>query len=99
MTLVVAERPESWSAAHQLIKEYAASLQLDLSFQEFDRELAALADEYGPPTGHFVLACDESDGERFVGCGGFRRLSEALCEMKRLYVVPSHRGRGLGRIL
>jgi len=85
-----------WAEARRLVQEYAASLGVDLSFQDFDREIASLEHEYGPPDGHFLLAVDD---ERFVGCGGFRRLTAESCEMKRLYVAPAARGTGAGRAL
>jgi len=88
--------PEQWAAARALVEEYAASLQLDLDFQNFDDEIASLPREYGPPDGCFVLAA--TDG-RFVGCGGVRRHDEAACEMKRLYVRPDARGGGIARLI
>jgi ribosomal protein S18 acetylase RimI-like enzyme len=71
-----------------LFREYADSLGVDLSFQGFEEELAAL------PTGYDVLLVAGSDG-----CVGVRRFEEGVCEMKRLYVRPSARGTGLGRTL
>lgn len=85
-----------WSEARRLIEEYAASLQLDLSFQNLARELAHLRSEYAPPTGAFLLARDDG---RCVGCVGLRRFAEGVGEVKRLYVAPAARGRGAGRLL
>lgn len=85
-----------WAAARRLIEDYARSLAIDLSFQDFDHELASLEIEYGPPDGAFLLA--EQSGA-YVGCGGFRRWSDERCEMKRLYVDPAAREGGLGRAL
>ena len=47
-----------------------------------------------PPDGVFVLV---RDGERPVACGGLARFDESRAELKRMYVVPEARGRGLGR--
>lgn len=94
--LVRPDSPELWSAATGLVQEYAASLDVSLDFQDFDRELKQLATEYGPPHGAFLLA--EQDAQ-YVGCGAIRRFSEAACEMKRLYVAPRSRSGGTGRML
>jgi len=87
---------EDWRRARQLIEEYAASLNLDLSFQNFAHELEHLASEYAPPTGAFFLA--EEKGS-CVGCVGLRRFSDGIGEIKRLYIIPAARGRGVGRLL
>jgi len=52
--------------------------------------------EMVPPAGCFVLVC--VDGEVVAG-GGVRRLSDGVAEIKRMYVLPPYRGRGLGRTL
>ena len=94
--LVQADSTERWATARRLIEAYAASLHVDLSFQNFDDEISNLAREYGPPGGALLLA--ERDGAT-IGCAGLRRFSEGVCEMKRLYVVPEGRGSGAGRAL
>ena len=95
-TLVQPTSAELWAEARRLVEEYAASLDVDLSFQGFQHEIESLASEYGPPSGSFVLA--EQAGT-FIGCGGLRRFSESDCEMKRLYVVPANRHGGAGRTI
>lgn len=80
--------------------EYASTLQVDLCFQDFERELADLPGEYGPPRGALLLAWVEGE---LAGCCALRPLDSSdytnAAEMKRLYVRPSFRGQGLGRLL
>jgi len=77
-------------------RQYAAWLGVDLSFQGFADEIANLPGAYGGP--HARLFYAEVDGQP-AGCVGIRRFSEGVCEMKRLYVDPAFRGRGVGRKL
>ena len=94
--LAPAESATEWAAARRLVEEYAASLNVDLGFQNFQDEVRHLSQEYGPPQGVFLLA---SRGGEWLGCIGLRGIEEGVCEMKRLYVVPAGRGQGLGRML
>lgn len=92
-----ARTPEDIASARRLFEEYAASLDVDLCFQGFAAELAGLPGDYAPPRGRLLLA---RIGASDVGCAALRpvRASEAA-EVKRLYVRPTLRGSGLGRVL
>jgi ribosomal protein S18 acetylase RimI-like enzyme len=84
-------------AARRLFREYVAELDFDLDFQNFEREMDALPGPYAPPTGAILLA-EHTDEP--VGVVAVQPLDEdGVCEMKRLYVVPEHRGSGIGRAL
>ena len=79
--------PNDAETVRAFLREYAEALGVDLSFQDFDSELA-------DPLGFYevVLLAEE-------GCVALRRIDERSCEMKRLYVRPGVRGSGLGRRL
>jgi GNAT superfamily N-acetyltransferase len=82
----------------RLFHAYAASLPVDLSYQDFAGEVAALPGKYAPPDGGLLLVRDV-DGIP-IGCVALRPIDPAgTCEMKRLYVAPEARGRGLGAVL
>jgi GNAT superfamily N-acetyltransferase len=85
--------PGDLIAVRSLFQEYAASLNFDLDFQDFREELATLPGKYAPPLGSILVA--KENGET-VGCVAVRPLGGEVCEMKRLYVRPSHRGRRVG---
>ena len=87
---------EEFRRARELFAEYAASLDFDLGFQDFQGELARFPGDYEVPTGCVLLA--ECEGQ-IAGCVGLRRIEDGVCEMKRLYVIPGFRGRHLGRSL
>jgi GNAT superfamily N-acetyltransferase len=96
ITLELATSKEDWRRARELIEEYAASLDVDLTFQDLAAELAHLSAEYGPPSGALLLARHD---DAIVGCVGLRRWADGVGEIKRLYVTPAGRGAGVGRLL
>ncbi len=86
------------AATVRLFRAYAASLDVDLSYQDFEAEMEAMPGKYAPPTGELLLARD--GGNKPLGCVGLRPIEPAgCCEIKRLYVLPEGRGTGLGREL
>src|SRR5262245_29871890 len=79
-----------------LFAEYAKSIGVDLSFQDFEAELAALPGEYAAPGGRLLLLTCLAQP---AGCIALRRWSDDVCEMKRLFVRREFRGQGLARML
>jgi putative acetyltransferase len=82
--------PEDLDEIRAMLREYAAWLEVDLCFQNFEAELAGLPGEYAPLRGRLLIA----EG---AGCVALRPIDDEICEMKRLYVRPEYRGSGLGR--
>jgi ribosomal protein S18 acetylase RimI-like enzyme len=85
--LIRAAGPDDVETVRELLREYADDIGVDLSFQDFDSELADPLAFYD-----VVLLADD-------GCVALRRIDERTCEMKRLYVRSGSRGSGLGRRL
>jgi len=88
--------PVHIAQARELFLEYAESLGFSLCFQSFDQELAGLPGDYAPPHGRLLIA--EYRGQ-LAGCIALHKLESGICEMKRLYLRPQFRGKGLGRVL
>jgi GNAT superfamily N-acetyltransferase len=80
----------------KLFDEYATSIGVDLCFRGSSQELATLPGRYAPPRGRLLLARWNHEA---AGCVALRPLENGICEMKRFYVRPGHRGQGVGRAL
>jgi GNAT superfamily N-acetyltransferase len=96
MNFIQVETPDHIQVARGLFQEYAAWLEINLCFQNFESELAGLPGDYQPPGGRLLLAFSDL---QLAGCVALRDLGDEACEMKRLYLKPEFRGKGLGRVL
>ncbi|PWU24430.1 MAG: GNAT family N-acetyltransferase [Candidatus Rokuibacteriota bacterium] len=93
LRIVEVEAPADVAAARTLFLEYAGTIGIDLCFQDFEAEVEALPGAYSSPAGRLLLGLQEDD---LAGCVALRPLEEGVCELKRLYVRPAFRGRGVG---
>ncbi|MBI5020061.1 MAG: GNAT family N-acetyltransferase [Ignavibacteriales bacterium] len=82
--------------AKKLFLEYAESLNFNLCFQNFEKEVAGLPGDYAEPDGRLLLLYY---GDLPVGCVALRKVVDKISEIKRLYVMPKYRGKGFGRKL
>jgi GNAT superfamily N-acetyltransferase len=87
---------EELEEVREIFIEYADFLQVDLCFQDFEKELQTLHKVYNPPSGCIILAKED---EQVLGCIALKPIGEGICEMKRLYVRPNARGKALGKQL
>ena len=87
---------EDIQKARGLFEEYATALGFTLCFQNFDQELKNLPGDYASPNGRLLLAAEE---DQLAGCIAMRKLGPGVCEIKRLFLRPAYRGKGLGKVL
>ncbi|HRI02509.1 MAG TPA: GNAT family N-acetyltransferase [Pyrinomonadaceae bacterium] len=93
LTITQAESDEQIAEAKTLFREYEAWLAMDLCFQGFEAELAALPGKYAMPDGRLYLAYSD---DKLAGCIALRKLEGKTCEMKRLFVRDGFRGAKVG---
>jgi GNAT superfamily N-acetyltransferase len=89
---------ETLSQARNLFREYATMPGVAPCIEDFEKEAASLPGAYAPPDGRLLLTIEESPGNpgEPAGCVALRKLEQDACEMKRLYVRPAFRGKGVG---
>lgn len=96
-TIVIEElKAHDIQAVKALIQEYIEWMNIDMSFQDIEEELAGFPRKYEPPSGVFLVA---KDGDQVVGCVGIKKIGDGICEMKRLFVKDTYRGEKIGYAL
>jgi putative acetyltransferase len=93
---LIANKDEEYSAAVLLFKEYAAWLNIDLSFQHFEIELRELKTMYTASEGGIILSRAENE---FIACVALRRIDTETAALKRMFVKPAYQRQGIGKIL
>ncbi|MBZ0156053.1 MAG: GNAT family N-acetyltransferase [Alphaproteobacteria bacterium] len=96
VTIMPADEGKILAQVKELFSEYAAALGCNPCFKNLEQEIAALPGDYSPPGGSLLVARYDN---RVAGCVALKRLDENACEMKRLYVRPEFRGKGIGKAL
>jgi ribosomal protein S18 acetylase RimI-like enzyme len=97
MTIKEIRSTDDYLLAAKLFQEYAHDIGIDLEFQNFDAEINNLQQQYSRPEGAIFIAYDHNNTA--VGCVGVRKLENTICELKRMYIKPEARGKGLGTLL
>lgn len=85
-----------FESAKTLIRAYAESLRETVCLASHEEEMAHLAEHYPTSQGGLWLAFWEG---RIAGCVALRQRRPEQAEIKRLYVNPGDRGRGIARQL
>jgi len=96
VTLKIVKNEQEWNDAIILVKEYADSLDFNLSFQHFDEELDNFQKMYGLPFGVMILLYVDNLA---VGCIGIRKMENDIAEFKRMFIKNEYRGFGYGKML
>ena len=93
---ILANSQLEYEAAQLLFNEYAQWLNIDLCFQNFDKELQQLSIMYAATTGGIVLCKKNND---FIGCSAIRKIDTTSCELKRMWVQLPYQKLGIGETL
>lgn len=93
---ILANNQLEYEAAQLLFNEYAQWLNIDLCFQNFDKELQQLSIMYAATSGGIVLCKKNND---FIGCSAIRKIDTTSCELKRMWVQLPYQKLGIGETL
>ncbi|MEL6593384.1 MAG: GNAT family N-acetyltransferase [Bacteroidota bacterium] len=93
LRIQLAQSPLEIQQIRDLFWTYAEIRGFDAALGDFQAELDALPGKYASPEGCLLLA---TKADEAIGCLAFQRLSDEICEMKRMFVLPEYRGQGIG---
>jgi putative acetyltransferase len=93
---IIPQTESQFNDAIGLFQEYANSLNISLAFQKFEEELNIIHSMYGSPSGCLLLVYEQ---QLPIACAAYRKIGEGICELKRMYIKPSYRGKGIGQKL
>jgi putative acetyltransferase len=96
VVIISAASEQHFTDARSLILEYVEWLNFDLSFQNFDQEMASLPAMYNAHDGGLFIVYLNAEP---AGVIGLRRLSNTEGEVKRMFVRDTARGLGIGKLL
>ena len=96
LAYIIPSNQQQFNDAVGLFNEYANSLQISLAFQNFDEELNIINSMYGSPNGCLLLVYEN---EIAIACAAYRKIGNGICELKRMYIKPTHRGLKIGKKL
>lgn len=85
-----------FTAYSEMLYNVDEGMRQCLANQDYDEELSHLVEKYSPPSGSIYVVM--ADGE-VAGMGALLRLEPDCGELKRIFIYPQFRGRGIGDIL
>src|SRR5687768_7268428 len=80
----------------ELVREYARAAVFKVDWPELEKDLSGLPSGFTAPDGAILIAWAD---RKPAGCVALRRFDDTQAEMKRLYVRPEGRSRGIGKTL
>jgi len=96
ISLKIAHSGKEFEDGKDLFQQYAYSLNIDLSFQDFIDELKTIDKQYNIPRGALILAYHEKIA---IGCAGIREIDNETAELKRMFVRTEYRKFKIGKKL
>ncbi len=96
MKIEIADSPEAYELVGAMMREYGERYGFDFTDPDWLAEITDPAAHYSPPIGLALLARIDDE---LAGVVAVRALGGDLCEMKRMFVRPPFRRRGIGRAM